>query len=92
MINSANAKKGASLQAKITSEGKVVPNAKVSVFSSTGWGKEFVADANGVVTFDALWAGAYVLEASTFVEKAGEHEGKPYASSWQGSTTFFAVK
>lgn len=90
--NSTNAKKGASLQAKVTSEGKVVPHAKVSVFSSTGWGKEFVADVNGVVTFDALWSGAYVLEASTFVEKAGEHGGKPYASSWQGSTTFFEVK
>jgi uncharacterized GH25 family protein len=92
LLNARPIKKGASLQAKVTSAGQAVPNAKVSVFSSTGWGKEFVADAAGIITFDALWSGAYVLEASTFVEKAGEHEGKPYASSWQGSTTFLQVK
>lgn len=91
-LNASNAKKGNSLQVKITSLGKVVPNAKVSVFSSTGWGKEFVADANGLLTFDAIWSGPYVLEASSFEEKAGEHEGKPYASAWQGSTAFLEVK
>lgn len=92
LLNTTSAKKGASLQAKVTSSGQAVPAAKVSVFSSTGWGKEFVADANGIITFDALWSGAYVLEASTFEEKAGEHAGNPFASTWQGSTTFFEVK
>ncbi len=92
LLNATAAKKGASLLAKVTSAGQAVPNAKVSVFSSTGWGKEFVADAAGIVTFDALWSGAYVLEASIFEQKAGEHEGKLYTSSWQGSTTFLQVK
>ena len=92
LLGLSNVKKGQSLQAKITSHGKVVPQAKVSVFSATGWGKEFVADENGLLTFDALWSGPYVLEASTFAEVAGEHEGKPYASAWQGSTTFITVK
>lgn len=92
LLNTASAKKGQSVQAKITSFGKVVPQAKVSVFSTTGWGKEFVADENGILTFDAIWSGPYVLEASTFAETAGEHEGKPYASAWQGSTTFVTVK
>ncbi|MDR3009881.1 MAG: DUF4198 domain-containing protein [Sphingobacterium sp.] len=92
LLGAANAKKGQSVQAKITSFGKVVPQAKVSVFSATGWGKEFVADENGILTFDAIWSGPYVLEASTFAEKAGEHEGKPYASAWQGSTTFVTIK
>ncbi|WP_294185143.1 DUF4198 domain-containing protein [uncultured Sphingobacterium sp.] len=92
LLKANNLKKGQSLQAKITSNGKVVPQAKVSVFSATGWGKEFVADENGLLTFDALWSGPYVLEASTFAEVAGEHAGKPYASAWQGSTTFITVK
>ena len=92
LLGMANAKKGQSVQAKITSFGKVVPQAKVSVFSATGWGKEFVADENGILTFDAIWSGPYVLEASTFAETAGEHEGKPYASAWQGSTTFITIK
>lgn len=92
LLHAAPIKKGETLQAKITSLGQVVPNAKVSVFSSTGWGKEFVADANGLLTFEAVWPGAYVLEASTYAEKGGEHEGKPYTSSWQGSTTFLEVK
>ena len=92
LLSTANAKKGQRVQAKITSSGKIVPQAKVSVFSATGWGKEFVADENGILTFDAIWSGPYVLEASTFVETTGEHDGKPYASVWQGSTTFFTVK
>ena len=92
LLKANNLRKGQSLQAKITSNGKVVPQAKVSVFSATGWGKEFVADENGLLTFDALWSGPYVLEASTFAEVAGEHAGKPYASAWQGSTTFITVK
>lgn len=92
LLGVANVKKGQSLQAKITSLGKTVPHAKVSVFSATGWGKEFVADENGILTFDAIWSGPYVLEASTFAETAGEHEGKPYASAWQGSTTFITIK
>ncbi|WP_312742220.1 DUF4198 domain-containing protein [Sphingobacterium multivorum] len=92
LLGAANAKKGQRIQAKITSFGKAVPQAKVSVFSTTGWGKEFVADEHGILTFDAIWAGPYVLEASTFAETAGEHEGKAYASTWQGSTTFITVK
>lgn len=92
LLGATNAKKGQSLQAKITSLGKTVPHAKVSVFSATGWGKEFVADENGILTFDAIWSGPYVLEASTFAETAGEHEGKSYASAWQGSTTFITIK
>ncbi|WP_343555811.1 DUF4198 domain-containing protein [Sphingobacterium sp.] len=92
LLSAANAKKGQPVKAKITSFGKIVPQAKVSVFSATGWGKEFVADENGILTFDAIWSGPYVLEASTFAETAGEHEGKPYASAWQGSTTFVTIK
>ncbi len=92
LLSAANARKGQPVKAKITSFGKIVPQAKVSVFSATGWGKEFVADENGILTFDAIWSGPYVLEASTFAETAGEHEGKPYASAWQGSTTFVTIK
>ncbi|WP_333865296.1 DUF4198 domain-containing protein [Sphingobacterium sp.] len=92
LLGTTNVKKGQPVQAKITSFGKAVPQAKVSVFSTTGWGKEFVTDENGILTFDAIWSGPYVLEASTFTETAGEHEGKPYASAWQGSTTFVTIK
>ncbi|UIR55978.1 DUF4198 domain-containing protein [Sphingobacterium sp. SRCM116780] len=84
-------KKGSKIQVNVLLDGQKFAKAKVSVFSAAGWSKEFEADEHGVLIFDALWSGPYVLEVSRFVETTGEHAGKAYTSTWQGATTYLTV-
>lgn len=77
---------------KAVQNGKPLANKTVSVFSPEGWGKEITTDENGLVTFNPIWAGRYVLEVSAMDKTAkGTHNGKDYAASWQGATSSFEV-
>ncbi len=79
------------VQVKAVLNGQPLANRHVSIFSPEGWGKEFTTDANGVINFNPIWPGRYVVEASNFVKNGGEHHGKEYKAAWQGATSSFEV-
>ena len=65
----------------------------VTVFSPSGWSKEFYTDESGAFTFTPLWPGRYVVELSDMDRKAtGTHHGKDYTGVWKGATYSFEVK
>lgn len=84
-------KLNAPVQFKAVQNGKALANTTVSVFSPEGWGKEITTDANGLVTFNPIWPGRYVLEVAARDKVAGTHHGKEYTASWQGATSSFEV-
>lgn len=85
-------KVNAPVNLKAVLDGKPLANKHISVFTPQGWSKEFTTDANGVVAFEPLWPGRYVLEVSNFEKVAGEHNGKKYEAAWQGATSSFEVE
>ncbi|TKC06015.1 DUF4198 domain-containing protein [Pedobacter frigoris] len=65
----------------------------VTVFSPTGWSKEFYTDDKGGFEFIPLWPGRYVVEISDMDKKAtGTHHGKDYTGVWKGATYSFELK
>lgn len=81
----------APIQLKAVLNGQALANKTVSIFSPEGWNKEATTDENGILTFNPLWAGRYVLEVSTREKASGEHNGKAYTAAWQGATSSFEV-
>ncbi|RYZ97587.1 MAG: DUF4198 domain-containing protein [Sphingobacteriaceae bacterium] len=86
-----NYKLNTPVKLKATRDNKPLANKSVTVFSPEGWTKEYTTDANGVISFSPAWAGRYLLEVSNYEKTAGEHNGKSYTASWQGSTSSFEV-
>lgn len=84
-------KVNAPVQLKAVLNGKPLVQKKVSVFSPEGWSKEMTTDENGVITFNPIWPGRYVLEVSTHEKNSGDHHGKAYTAAWQGATSSFEV-
>lgn len=84
-------KVNAPIQLKAVLNGKALAKQTVSVFSPEGWSKEITTDENGLLTFNPLWAGRYVLEVSTHEKTSGDHNGKAYTALWQGATSSFEV-
>lgn len=80
------------INALVSKNGKPLENAEVIVMSSSGWSKTFKSDSQGQVSFEPLWKGAYVIEASQYLPEAGNWGGKAFTHAWQGSTTFFEIK
>lgn len=64
----------------------------VTVFSPTGWSKEFYTDENGAFEFTPLWPGRYVVEVSDMDKTPGQHHGKDYKATWKGATYSIALK
>lgn len=58
----------------------------VTVFSPTGWSKEFYTDEKGAFEFTPLWPGRYVVEVSDMDKTPGQHHGKDYKATWKGAT------
>lgn len=58
----------------------------VTVFSPTGWSKEFHTDENGAFEFTPLWPGRYVVEITHVDKTPGKHYEKDYAATWKGAT------
>lgn len=58
----------------------------VTVFSPTGWSKEFYTDENGAFEFTPLWPGRYVVEISHMDKTPGKHYDKDYTGTWKGAT------
>ena len=84
-------KANAPVQIKATANGKPLAKTAVSVFSPEGWGKEFMTDENGLISFNPIWPGRYVLEVAAREKTDGTHHGKAYTAAWQGSTYSFEV-
>jgi len=64
----------------------------VSVFSPSGWSQTLTTSKDGEIEFTPLWPGRYVVEVTDYKTEKGDHNGKPYEASWQGSTYSFEVK
>lgn len=58
----------------------------VTVFSPTGWSKEFYTDKNGAFEFTPLWPGRYVVEITDMDKTPGKHHDKDYTGTWKGAT------
>jgi hypothetical protein len=58
----------------------------VTVFSPTGWSKEFYTDEKGSFEFIPLWSGRYVIEVTDTDKTPGTHHGKDFKATWRGAT------
>lgn len=63
----------------------------LTVFSPTGWSKEFYTDENGAFEFTPLWPGTYVVEITHMDKTPGKHHDKDYAATWKGATYSFSI-
>ncbi|RZM15989.1 MAG: DUF4198 domain-containing protein [Pedobacter sp.] len=79
---------------KMTALSKDAAHSKkaVTVFSPTGWSKEFYTDEQGAFEFTPLWAGRYVVEISDTDKTPGQHHGKDFKSTWKGATYSLDIK
>jgi len=84
-------KTNTAIQIKAERNGKPLAGKHISVFSPEGWAKEHTTDENGLITFNPIWPGRYVLEVSNYEKTTGEHNGKNYSAAWQGATSSFEV-
>lgn len=83
---------GQMIEAVVLQDGKPVPDADLLVMSQEGWSKTFKADANGKVSFPAIWKGIYVLEAAVNKAESGQWHNKSYSKVWQGTTSSIIVQ
>lgn len=59
-------------------KGKSPGKITILVASPSGWSKTFETDANGVLTFDTIWPGLYVIEAFYKQDLSGILNGKDF--------------
>jgi uncharacterized GH25 family protein len=69
---------GTAGQFKVTYKGQPLPKAKVGAVIPSGWSREAVSDAQGLVSFPLSWKGTYVLEVHHNDAAGGERDGKKY--------------
>lgn len=79
--------KGKSGIIKAFYKGQPAAEIVVTVSGPTGWSKSFKTDKNGVLQFDPLWKGTYVLEGFYTTEETGTHHEKNYDHIWRCATT-----
>lgn len=70
-------------------QGQPLPGTDVTLFSATGWSRKFRSTADGRVSVETPWPGAYVLEVSHLDKTPGEHEGRAHQSVRHVSTLRF---
>lgn len=92
IVPKTHAKSGAPTKIGVYLDGNPHANGKVLITSENGWGKEFIANETGEVTFSPIWKGKYVLEATHTKNGNGTSQGKAYENTWQGATTILYVK
>ncbi|EOR93582.1 hypothetical protein ADIARSV_3295 [Arcticibacter svalbardensis MN12-7] len=80
------------VQVKSFLNDQVAKGKTVAVFTPSGWSKELKTNDYGVVEFEPLWAGRYVIEISDMDKTAGKHHGKDFNATWRGATYSFEVK
>lgn len=70
-------------------KGQPLADAEVTLFTSVGWSRKFKAGADGRVTIETPWPGAYLIEVAHLEKSPGQHEGRPHESVRHVSTLFF---
>ncbi len=70
-------------------QGKPLPAAEVTLFSTPGWSRKFKTGADGRVTVETPWPGTYVIEVVHLDKTPGEHEGRAHQSVRHVSTILF---
>ncbi|NGM60854.1 DUF4198 domain-containing protein [Sphingobacterium sp. SGG-5] len=83
---------GESVDAVVFQQGQPLANAEVVVMSGEGWTKVFQTNADGKISFPAIWKGNYVVEASHMEREEGVWHEQPFKRTWQGATTFVQVR
>lgn len=71
--------------------GAPVPDADVTLFTSSGWNRTFKTDAAGKVTLETPWSGQAVIEVGHVEKTPGEHEGRAYEAIRHVFTLTFEV-
>ena len=75
----------------LTEGGLIKANTTVVVSSETGWSKSYTSDGEGKISFQPLWKGKYVIEATQYDEEVGTWHEQAYSAVWHGATTFVEV-
>ena len=71
--------------------GQPVPEADVTLFTSSGWNRTFKTDANGKVTIETPWSGQAIIEVGHVEKTPGEHDGRAYEAVRHVFTLTFDV-
>lgn len=79
------------VEVQVLKNGKPFAGGEVLVMSPEGWVKTLKSDTNGNITFLPQLKGNYVIEASDYVEEAGEWNQSKYTHSWTGATSRLLV-
>lgn len=64
----------------------IAPKTKVVVTAPNGWSKELYADEKGLVQFQPIWKGTYMVEVMDTRKEMGSSAGKPFEQVWEGAT------
>jgi uncharacterized GH25 family protein len=73
-------------------KGQPLPKAKVFFHAPNEWSKELVTDANGLVSFNPLWKGQYVVECIHLEKVPGNFKGKDYEAVRHRATWVTNIK
>jgi hypothetical protein len=71
--------------------GTPLPDADVTLFTSSGWNRTFKTDASGNVTIETPWPGQAIIEVGYVEKKSGEKDGRAYESIRHVFTLTFDV-
>lgn len=76
----------------LTKQGMPLADKEVTVMAPAGWVKKITTDAKGNLSFDAGYAGVYVVEFGENVEESGDWDGQPFKDTWQTVTTSIVAR
>lgn len=76
----------------LTKQGSPLAGKEVAIMAPKGWVKKLTTDDKGNISFEAGYAGGYVIEFGENVEENGDWDGKPFKDTWQTVTTNIVVR
>lgn len=88
----ASVKQNKLIKGRVFFKGKPAAEISLEVASPTGWTRKLKTDEHGFFAFEALWEGAYLLEASFTEKVSGEHHGQVYENFWRCGTVMVEVR
>ncbi|MBX2923214.1 MAG: DUF4198 domain-containing protein [Chitinophagaceae bacterium] len=83
---------GNKITVALSKQGSALADKEVTIMAPQGWVKKMKTDAQGSLSFDAGFAGIYIIEYGQNEEEAGNWNGSAYKETWQTVTTSVAVK
>ena len=73
-------------------QNKPAAKQKVQVVSPSGWEKVLYSAEDGTTTVTPVFTGVHMVELMQQVKEPGEHNGKPFESTWKIATYCINVK